>query len=363
MKIIPFQNWNIKLKDINHLFIAGPCSAETKEQVLETAKKISEISKVKVFRAGIWKPRTRPDAFEGVGDKALEWLKEVKQQTELLTCVEVATPKHVEYCLKAENAVDILWIGARTVSNPFSVQALADCLKGVDIPVMVKNPLIPDLKLWIGAIERLYNNNVKKLLAIHRGFYPFEETRYRNVPKWELLINLKTLLPNLQIIGDPSHIAGKADLVEEVAALFSCLNADGLMIETHINPLVALSDAKQQLTPKKLADLLSKINFEHKKIDEINSKSQMNYLRMGVDSIDSQIFELFAQRFKLVEKIGEIKIENNISIFQLERWREIVKNRLKISNELNINPNFSKKIIQLVHKESIELQSKLKKNN
>ncbi len=361
MKLIPFQNWDTKLQNDSHLFIAGPCSAETKEQVITTAKEIEKIEKVKIFRAGIWKPRTSPNSFEGVREKGLKWLQKVKQETNLLTCIEVATPEHIEKCLKTENSVDLFWIGARTVANPFSIQAIADALKGVDIPVLVKNPIVPDLKLWIGAIERLYKSGINKIAAIHRGFYPFEETKYRNIPKWELLINMKTQLPQLQIIGDPSHIAGKTDLIEEVISLFVCMNIDGLMIETHINPAQALSDANQQVTPSELERLLSDLNFADNDEENPFDNSELRHLRMGIDSIDYQMFELLAQRLKIVNKIGKFKINNNLSIFQLDRWREIVKTRLKISKELNLNPELTKKIMQIIHKESIEQQSRIKK--
>ncbi|MEA3450870.1 MAG: chorismate mutase [Bacteroidota bacterium] len=360
MELIPFQNWDEKLKNNKNLFIAGPCSAENRNQLVETALEISQNQKVKIFRAGVWKPRTTPNSFEGVGEKALDWLKEVKQKTDLLTCVEIATPKHLEICLKNKGAVDVFWIGARTVANPFALQALADALKGVDVPVMVKNPVIPDLKLWIGAIERLYKNGINKIAAIHRGFYPFEETRYRNIPKWELIVNLKMQLPQLQIIGDPSHIAGKTELIEEVSALFMSMNVDGLMIETHNNPNKALSDAKQQVTPAQLNQLLEKLNFE--KISTSSFNTEIKQLRIGIDSIDFQILDMLSQRFDIVEKIGAYKYNNNISVLQLDRWRKIIKSRLKVAKELNLELNFTKKIMQLVHKESIEIQSKICKN-
>ena len=361
MEFIPFQNWNTKLRNDSHLFIAGPCSAETRIQVIETAQAIAKIEKVKVFRAGIWKPRTSPNSFEGIKERGLQWLKEVKEKTNLLTCVEVATPEHIERCLESDNSVDFFWIGARTVANPFSIQAIADALKGVDIPVLVKNPIVPDLKLWIGAIERLYKNGINKIVAIHRGFYPFEQTKYRNIPKWELLINMKTQLPQLQIIGDPSHIAGKTQLIEEVIALFVSMNIDGFMIETHNNPSKALSDAQQQVTPLQLDSLLSNLNFAKENTQSSYDMPELTELRMKIDSIDYHMFELLAQRLKIVNKIGRLKIDNNLSIFQLDRWREIVKTRLRISKELNLNSQLTKKIMQIIHKESIEQQSRIKK--
>ncbi len=355
-----FSNWHEKLKDQNHLIIAGPCSAETEDQVLATAKEIDKIKQVKVFRAGIWKPRTSPDDFEGVGKKGLQWLCRVKEQTNLLTCTEVATPEHIDAILKIPQSVDILWIGARTSASPFAVQEIANALKGVDIPVLVKNPVVPDMKLWIGAIERIYKAGITKIAAIHRGFYPFENTRFRNIPKWELLVDLKMQLPDIQIIGDPSHISGDRKFIQEVVNMFLCLNIDGLMIETHINPDNALSDAAQQLTPTQLKNLLENISFRKDKFDDKKIISELEKLRFAIDSIDNQLLELLAQRMKLVEQIGIFKNKNNISIFQVERWREIVKTRLQTGRQLNLNPKLTKKIMQLIHEESIELQSKLK---
>ncbi len=362
MKTAKFHTWNKRLAEVSHLIIAGPCSAETEEQVISTALEIAKIPDVKVFRAGIWKPRTTPGSFEGVGKAGLKWLEKVKQQTNLLTCTEVATPEHIEAVFNAPGSVDLLWIGARTSASPFAVQEIANALKGVDIPVLVKNPVVPDMKLWIGAIERLLKAGITKIAAIHRGFYPFEKTRFRNIPKWELLVNLKMQLPDIQIIGDPSHISGDRRYIEEVVNMFLCLNIDGLMIETHINPQEALSDAEQQLTPSELKKLLSKINFRKSAFDDKKILSKLEELRFGIDSIDTQLLELLAQRMKIVEQIGEFKNQNNISIFQVERWREIVKTRLKIGKQLNLNPSLTKKIMQLIHEESIELQSKLQKD-
>ena len=362
MNIIPIQQWFDDLKDIKHILIAGPCSAETKEQVLQTAKGIKKIGKINAFRAGIWKPRTSPNSFEGVGEIGLEWLAEVKNKYGIRTIVEVATPEHVEKVLKHNITPDMLWIGARTTANPFSIQSVADALKGVDIPVLVKNPVIPELKLWIGAIERFHKNGIQKIAAIHRGFYPYEETKYRNLPKWELLIDFKTQFPEIQIIGDPSHIAGKRQLLEDVIWMFIGLNLDGLMIETHYNPDIALSDKAQQITPEQLDAILKKIKFRMNDTDDDLLNSELKKLRFSIDSIDYQMMELLSRRMKLVRKIGLMKKDNNLSIFQLERWKEIVKTRLNYGDELDLDRALVKKVIKMLHQESINLQSKLFKN-
>ncbi|MBN2891946.1 MAG: bifunctional 3-deoxy-7-phosphoheptulonate synthase/chorismate mutase type II [Bacteroidales bacterium] len=358
MNFLGFRNWFDSLSNCSHLVIAGPCSAESEEQVLDTARQISKIEQVKVFRAGVWKPRTSPNDFEGVGEIALKWLKKVKSETGLLTCVEVATSKHVEKCL--ENDVDIFWVGARTVANPFSVQSIADVLKGVDKPVLIKNPINPDLKLWVGAIERIYKAGINKIAAIHRGFYPFEDTRFRNIPKWEIPIELKTLFPNLQIITDPSHIAGKIELIKEVASQALCMNVDGLMIETHNNPKVALSDASQQLTPLQLDVLLKELKFRKEQIINKELLSDLQNWRFQIDSLDFQMLELLSKRMEIVEKMGKYKEERNMSVFQLERWKEIRATRIKAGEELGLDSDFVKKILQIIHNQSIIAQSKNK---
>ncbi len=356
MEIIGFQKWFDCLSGYSHLIIAGPCSVETEEQLLNTARQISDIEQIKVLRAGVWKPRTSPNSFEGVGEIGLDWLQKAKQETGLLTCVEVATPKHVELCL--QKGVDVLWLGARTVANPFSVQDICEVLKGVNVPIMIKNPINPDLKLWVGAIERMLKVGVNKIAAIHRGFYPFEDTRFRNIPKWEIPIELKTIFPNISIINDPSHIAGKRELVKEVAEQALCLNVDGLMIETHINPKLALSDAAQQLTPAELDDLLKKLTFRKADFDDKNMLNELENLRFQIDSLDFQMLELLAKRMEIIKKIGDFKNNNNISIFQLERWNEIKKNRIKAGVELNLDEKIIKKILQIIHSYSIIKQTK-----
>ncbi|NPA44774.1 MAG: bifunctional 3-deoxy-7-phosphoheptulonate synthase/chorismate mutase type II [Chlorobi bacterium] len=343
----------------NALIIAGPCSAETEQQVLSTAHEIAKCEKVKLFRAGIWKPRTAPGNFEGIGKKGLEWLKKVKEQTSLYTTTEVATPEHVEYCLKNEGSVDVLWIGARTTANPFSVQALADVLKGVDIPVMIKNPLNPDIKLWAGAIERLKKAGIKNIAAIHRGFSPFENTSLRNIPKWELAIEIKSIFPEMLVINDPSHISGKREYIFEISQKALDLNLDGLMIETHINPNKALSDAKQQLTPKELLEILQNLKFRKSSLNNSEFINKLDQYRDQIDSIDYQMLELLSKRMNIVKEIGNYKINNNVTIFQLKRWLDITKTRKEFGNTIGLDEQFIKKMLQLVHRESIRQQTEI----
>ncbi len=338
------------------LVISGPCSAETKEQVLKTAHELAKIPQVKVFRAGIWKPRTRPSAFEGIGNKGLDWLKEIKTQTGLLTAVEVAQPEHVEASLHA--GVDIIWIGARTVVNPFSVQELAEALKGVDIPVMVKNPLNPDVALWVGALERLNRVGLKKLIAIHRGFYYYKHSLYRNQPMWEIPIELQRLIPNLPIICDPSHIAGKRDLLHEVSQKALDLEMAGLMIESHINPDEALTDASQQLTPDALKQLISTLILRTPKGD-INFESKLEQYRREIDKMDAELLDILGKRMQIIDEIGHYKKENNITILQICRWREMFEDRLNIGSKMGIDKNFLMRILELVHEESIKRQEEI----
>ncbi|MEN8119906.1 MAG: chorismate mutase [Bacteroidota bacterium] len=355
LDIIPINKWYKEL-DEKPVMIAGPCSAETEEQVLQTAIEISKIPQVKIFRAGIWKPRTRPGSFEGVGAVGLEWLAKVKQRTRLLTAVEVATPEHVKACKENQGSIDIIWIGARTTANPFSVQELADALKGCNIPVMIKNPINPDLSLWIGAIERIYDAGINKIAAIHRGFSPFEPTKLRNIPKWEIPIDLKLHFPNLDVINDPSHISGTTSYIAEIAQDAVDLNLDGLMIETHINPDKALSDAKQQLKPNELNTLLEKMKYRLAENENPEFTSSLEQFRHQIDSIDQQIIELLARRMLIVEDIGAYKAENNVTIFQLKRWKRIISSRLQLAREHKVDESFMRKLLQLVHKESIRKQ-------
>lgn len=335
--------------------IAGPCSAETFEQVMADAKAIAALGQVGIFRSGAWKPRTRPNSFEGKGIAALEWLLEVRKETGLLTTVEVANTEHVEDALKF--GVDILWIGARTTVNPFSVQEIADSLKGVDIPVLVKNPINPDLNLWIGALERVNQAGIKKLAAIHRGFNNYESSHYRNSPRWEIPIQLMTAIPNISVICDPSHITGQRDWVPEVAQKGMNLGMHGLMIETHPDPENAWSDADQQVTPEKLGEILSKLIIRKQESLDHELLDKLIQLRRIIDSIDEELLQIIAKRLKVIEEIGEHKKDHNITIFQLERWIEILDTRVNLADKLNLDPEFIKRIMGEIHKESIQIQT------
>nr|WP_320118215.1 chorismate mutase [uncultured Marinifilum sp.] len=353
--IKPIHNWFKKL-DSHPIVISGPCSAESEEQLLATAHELKKVEQVKIFRAGVWKPRTRPNSFEGRGEDALQWLNRVKLETGLLTTVEVASPKHVEMCLR--HNVDILWIGARTTSNPFSVQELASALQGMNIPVMVKNPINPDINLWIGALERIHKAGITKLAAIHRGFYPFEKTILRNIPKWEIPIELKSRFHNLPIICDPSHIAGARKYVKEMAQKAMDLNVDGLMIESHFNPGEALSDSEQQLTPANLDELLRGLvcrvyNIDHDEID------QLEKYRDQIDSIDTQLIQLLSQRMNIIEEIGEYKFENNMTILQLKQWEKVRERGVELGNSLGISEKFITQLLRMIHKEAILKQNEV----
>jgi chorismate mutase len=352
LDIIPLKSWlpSVALP----LVIAGPCSAETEDQVMETARGLSKIPQVKVFRSGIWKPRTRPSAFEGVGKKGLKWLKQVKQETGLLTTVEVANPEHVAEALNHE--VDILWIGARTVVNPFSVQEISAALKGVDIPVMVKNPLNPDIKIWIGALERLNQAGIKKLVAVHRGFSFFNRSPYRNAPMWEIPIELKTLFPELPVIVDPSHICGETGLLLSVSQKALDLEMNGLMIETHIRPQEALTDRQQQITPSMLGELLSSLIIR-KEYGNIEFENKLEELRTEIDKLDEELIDILARRMMIVEEIGNYKKKHSITILQLKRWSEIIRDRVNAGVHLGLSRDFLLKLLESLHEESIQRQT------
>lgn len=339
------------------LIISGPCSAESEEQVLSTAKALAALKKVHVLRAGVWKPRTRPSAFEGMGRPALAWLRAAQEATGLPTAVEVANSRHVEQALAA--GIAILWVGARTTANPFAVQEIADALKGSDVPILVKNPVNPDIELWIGALERINRAGITRLGAIHRGFSTFERTRYRNKPNWEIPIELKRRIPGLPLICDPSHICGSTELLQAVSQTAIDLNYDGLMIEAHIRPAEALSDAKQQLTPEALDTMLSRLVFRHEAIDNVLTRTKLVELREKIDKIDRDILEIMADRMSVAEEIGAYKKDNNITILQATRWDEIVHNRMKAGLEKNLTGGFIQKLFEIIHKESIYHQSKV----
>jgi len=334
--------------------IAGPCSAETEEQVLSTAIELAKCPNVKVYRAGIWKPRTRPNCFEGVGEEGLKWLKTVKEKTNLLTATEVANPKHVELCLKYQ--VDILWVGARTTVSPFIVQEIADSLRGVNIPILVKNPVNTDIGLWIGAFERLYQAGIKKLGAIHRGFSSFEENDYRNKPHWEIPIELKRLIPQIPIICDPSHIGGDRKFIEPISQMALDLGINGLMIETHINPEQALSDAKQQITPSELIELLQKLNVRDAAPTDMLVKAQISRLRSSISRIDSRIIQDIADRMKYVEEIGRLKQKYKIPVLQMERWETLLKDHIEKAQEKGLDKEFTKALFELIHTQAVKKQ-------
>ena len=337
--------------------IAGPCSAESQEQLLVTAKAIQ--SDTDLFRAGVWKPRTRPNSFEGIGEKALEWLQVVKQETDLLVATEVANAQHVEKCLQA--GIDVLWLGARTTVNPFYVQEIAEALKGVDIPIMVKNPLHPELSLWIGALERLNKVGINQLAAIHRGFFTLEKSAFRNEPKWEIPIRLKKKCPELPIICDPSHISGNRTMIQEVAQTALDLNMSGLMVETHVSPQTALSDAEQQITPKQLSNLISSLVLRETSAEDKNFNAQLKKLRESIDEVDMKLLQVMGDRTKLVQEIGRFKKENSVTILQIERWFEILKTRQEMGVSCNLENQMVSELFELIHKHSILTQTDIMK--
>ncbi|QDK42886.1 3-deoxy-7-phosphoheptulonate synthase [Bacteriovorax stolpii] len=362
MKIDALNEWLPLPAPGTPLVIAGPCSAESEEQVLRTAHALKEISAVKVFRAGIWKPRTRPNNFEGLGELALPWLAKVKKETGLLTTTEVATAKHVELCLKA--GIDILWIGARTTANPFSVQEIADALKGVDIPVMVKNPINADLQLWIGALERMNQAGISKLVAIHRGFSVAEKLEFRNDPLWRIPMELKVKFPELPLLCDPSHITGKRELVQKVCQKAMDLDMNGLIIETHPDPDKAWSDASQQVTPEKLLNIISSLSLKREYSQDKNYTEELNDLREQIDRLDSELIHTLKLRQQVVEKIAMAKINQNITALQKGRFEELMKDRLVTAEKMGLSLDFIKEIFDSIHEQSVQIQTDLfEKNN
>ncbi|MDD6209188.1 MAG: bifunctional 3-deoxy-7-phosphoheptulonate synthase/chorismate mutase type II, partial [Bacteroidales bacterium] len=331
------------------LVISGPCSAETEEQVMETAKALSEKG-IKIFRAGIWKPRTKPGGFEGVGSEGLQWLKRVKQETGMYVATEVATEKHVYEALKF--GIDMLWIGARTSANPFAVQEVADALRGTDIPVLVKNPVNPDLDLWIGAIERVYNAGIKRIGAIHRGFSSFDKKIYRNLPQWHIPIELKRILPNLPLICDPSHIGGKRELIAPISQQAMDLNFEGLIIESHCTPDEAWSDKAQQVTPDVLDYILNLLVIR----DTKQTTENLSQLRSQIDEIDNDLIDLLAKRMRISREIGVYKKEHNMPILQTPRYDEILQKRQILAESLSMDGAFMKQVFVAIHEESVRQQ-------
>lgn len=331
------------------IIIAGPCSAESEEQVLETARGLAAKG-VKLFRAGIWKPRTKPGGFEGVGAPGLQWLKKVKEETGMYVSTEVATKAHVEEALKA--GIDLLWIGARTTVNPFAVQEIADALKGVDIPVLIKNPVNPDLELWIGAIERIYGAGIRRIGVIHRGFSSYDKKMYRNLPLWHIPIELRRRMPELQIFCDPSHIGGKRELIAPLCQQAMDLSFDGLIVESHCNPDCALSDASQQITPDVLDYVLNLLVIRN----ETQTTENLSQLRNQIDSIDEQMLELLAKRMRVSREIGVYKKEHNMPILQSPRYSEILEKRSNMGQSMDLSAEFVKEILKEIHEESVRQQ-------
>lgn len=333
------------------LVIAGPCSVESEAQILTTAQALAQIPEVKLLRGGIWKPRTRPEAFEGRGEEGLQWLLKAKQDTGLPTATEVATPEHVELALKYE--VDALWIGARTVVNPFSVQQLADALKGTDIPVFVKNPVSPDLNLWVGAFERFRKAGISQLVAIHRGFSYYKESPYRNFPMWEIAIELKRIL-DLPVITDISHICGNRELLRDTAQKSVDMAFDGLMVECHCDPDHALTDANQQITPEALAQMLGSLSPRSKQA--ASDDPVLSALRSEIDDIDDELLQLLTRRMNVSGQIGEYKREKGLTVVQMDRWKQILKAHLEAGDQLGLSKELIEKVFEAIHQASIKSQ-------
>src|SRR3954453_5508207 len=346
------EKWNKR-----PLIIAGPCSAETEEQVLETAVRLHKTGKVDMMRAGIWKPRTRPGSFEGIGTKGLPWLQQARKLTGIPMTIEVATAKQVEDALHFE--IDVLWIGARTTVNPFSVQEVADALRGVDVPVLIKNPINPDLEVCIGAVERVAKAGIKQIGLIHRGFSSYGNTEFRNAPMWHLAIEMKRRNPNMMIINDPSHICGRRDILLEVAQEAIDLDYDGLMIESHIDPDNAWSDAKQQITPERLSEMLGNIVWRREDVASEAFHQALEKLRHQINNLDDEMMQILSQRMKVAEKIAEYKKENNITILQTNRWNEILNRACQRAEKLGLSREFITKYFDAVHMESISHQTKI----
>jgi chorismate mutase len=339
------------------LIISGPCSAETEDQLINTAIRLAQTGKVDILRAGIWKPRTRPDMFEGIGTKGLPWLKEAKKQTGLPTAVEVATAKQVEDALMFD--VDVVWVGARTTVNPFSVQEVATALKGVKIPVLIKNPINADLDLWVGAVERISKSDVASVGLIHRGFSSYGNTTYRNAPMWHLAIEMKRRFPDLMMINDPSHICGRRDLLQEVAQKAVNLDFDGLMIESHIDPDQAWTDAKQQITPEAVASLLDGIIWRKEDVVSEEFHAVLEQLRQRINHLDDELLQLLSQRMKIAEEIGIYKKNNQVTILQTGRWNQILEEAYAKAEKLKLSKEFISRYLNAVHMESINHQNEI----
>lgn len=352
MKEVVQQKWGKR-----PLIIGGPCSAETEEQVLQTAVELQKTGKIDIMRAGIWKPRTRPGSFEGIGTKGLPWLQQAKKVTGLPIAIEVATAKQVEDALHFD--IDVLWIGARTTVNPFSVQEVADALRGADVPVLIKNPINPDLELWTGAVERVAKAGISQIGLIHRGFSSYGNTEYRNAPMWHLAIEMKRRNPELMIINDPSHICGRRDILQDVAQKAIDLDFDGLIVESHIDPDNAWSDAKQQITPARLGEMLDAIIWRREDVNSEEYHANLEKLRQQINQLDDELMQILSQRMKVAEKIGQYKKDNNITILQTNRWNEILERAFVKGEKNGLSKEFITKYFDAVHMESINHQNRI----
>jgi chorismate mutase len=341
------------------LMIAGPCSAETEEQVLETALKMVD-KRVQVYRAGVWKPRTRPGSFEGVGEKALPWLKRVKEETGMKIAIEIANAEHARLALQYD--VDILWIGARTSVNPFAVQEIADAIKGSDKVILIKNPINPDLSLWIGAVERFYQAGMTNIGVIHRGFSRFRAGEYRNDPNWQIALDFKSKYPNIPMIIDPSHICGRRDCIYDMAQTGLDLQYQGFMIETHINPDEAWSDAKQQVTPTALLKIIDKLCLRKQEFQDPDTIDKIAFYRSQINQLDDELLKLLTERMKMAEEIGKIKQQKSVAVLQSNRWDEIMHKMLEKGSNLGLSEKFINRLFKAIHQESIDKQEKIVKN-
>lgn len=357
LDLIPITEWGFFKLPPRPCVIAGPCSAESEAQVMDTARQLKEIG-INMFRAGIWKPRTHPGCFEGAGVEGLKWMQKAKNEYGLSICTEVASEKHVYECIKY--GVDMVWIGARTTANPFLVEEIAEALNGTDIPVLVKNPVNPDLDLWIGALERLNRQGVRKLGVIHRGFTSFEKIKYRNAPEWELATELRSRYPELAFFCDPSHMAGSRDYIQEISQRAMDLGLDGLMIESHCDPTVALSDAKQQLTPDQLKDLLyNNITVRDSSSDDDEFQRKLTEQRTRIDVLDETLIDLLAHRMEASRRIGQLKRDNNIAIIQASRWDSVLEKAMADGAAKGLDPEFVKAVFNHIHDASVAEQNEI----
>jgi chorismate mutase len=354
MNIQPISQWGLSNTD-KPIIISGPCSAETEEQVIKTAARLAQDG-IEIFRAGIWKPRTRPGSFEGIGQEGLPWLNRVQKEFNMLVAIEVANAAHAKMALEA--GIDILWIGARTSANPFAIQEIADAIKGSDIPVLIKNPVNPDTDLWLGAIERIYKAGITKIGAIHRGFSSYDHTIYRNVPQWEIPIELKSKLPCIPLICDPSHIAGKRELLQSISQKAMDLDFDGLMIESHCDPDNAWSDAKQQITPESLDIMLESLVIRKMQPEGV-SLNTLEDLRFRIDKLDNDMLDIIEKRMQIAEEIGEYKRQSKMTILQQTRWEEILEKNIAKGKKRKLSANFILKMFKAIHQESINKQTEV----